>query len=68
MGPHLAGDQLPVSQSSVLRLVLSNRDAGCEHAIRKFYDNTKLGAAVETFEGQKVLLSDLHTLEYRDEI
>lgn len=60
-----------IPQSSVLGPVLFNHQSGCrtmEYAIRKFSDNTKLGAPVGILQGQKVLQSDLHTLEHQHEI
>lgn len=59
-----------VPQGSVLESVLSNifindLEAGVEYIFSKFADNTKLGGAANSLEGQEILQRDFDTLEQR---
>ena len=55
-------------QGAILRLVLfsvfiSDSDTGLEDILSKFLDNTKLGGAIDSFEGREALQRDLDKLE-----
>lgn len=59
-----------VPQGSILGSFLSNifindLEAGVEYIFSKFADNTKLGGAANSLEGQEILQRDFDTLEQR---
>jgi len=48
----------------LFNLFLNNLDAGVEHTISKFADDTKLGGTLDALEGQEALHRDLNRLEH----